>query len=247
MAMSNERETRKETGFWGEEKEVIYENGQKVAEVKSEERGGFLGMGTESVKVEYNTDGEEVSHTKQEERGGFFGIGAEEVQVRYNTQGEEIGQLRIEEKSNFLGIPHHERVEYDANGNEVSQSSWEKRGGFLGIGAERVKVTRYKDDNTSSIVVDSCESNSNGGYSGSNTRNSFNFLTNIFSGIFAGIVALAIPLVISYTSLFIVDWILTNKPSDSLFEVLFFVLVGLFCWVLAIPAMIIDTIISHFF
>jgi hypothetical protein len=76
--MTHEREVRKETDFWGNEKEIIYENGEKVGEIKSEERGGFLGIGSESVKVEYNTHGEEVGFTKPEERGGFFGIGAEE-------------------------------------------------------------------------------------------------------------------------------------------------------------------------
>jgi uncharacterized protein YraI len=153
--MADEREIRKETGFWGGEKEVIYENGQKVGEIKSEERGGFFGIGGDTVKVEYNTNGDEVGYTKQEERGGFFGIGTEKVHVRYDAHGEEVGQSRVEEKGGFLGIgAHHVRIEYDTDGNEVSQSNWEKRGGFLGIGEERVRVTRYKDGKPPTVVVD---------------------------------------------------------------------------------------------
>lgn len=142
--MSDEREVRKETDFWGNEKEVIYENDRKVGEVKTEERGGFLGFGSESVKVEYDNSGHEVSHSKQEERGGFLGIGAEQVEVRYDNTDIEIGHSRVEERGGFFGFGgHHVRVEYDNDQNEISQTNAERRGDFLGIGGERVRVTRY--------------------------------------------------------------------------------------------------------
>jgi hypothetical protein len=148
--MSEEREVRKETDFWGNEKEVIYENNQKVGEVRTEERGGFLGIGAETVKVEYDNSGSETSYTRIEERGGFLGIGSEETQVRYDSSNQEIGQSRVEARGGFLGMGgHHVRVEYDANGNEVSQTNTELRGDFLGFGGDRRRVTRY---NTAAVA-----------------------------------------------------------------------------------------------
>ena len=150
--MSEEREVRKETDFWGNEKEVIYENDRKVGEVKTEERSGFFGIGGESVKVEYDTSGSEVSYSKQEERGGFLGIGAEQVEVRYDSSNKEIGHSRVEERGGFFGIGgHHARVEYDNDQNEISQTNTERRGHFLGIGGERVRVTRYSKTDANDI------------------------------------------------------------------------------------------------
>lgn len=147
--MSEEREVRIETDFWGNEKEVIYESGEKVGEYKFEDRGGVFGIGGERVKVEVNTHGDEVGYTRQEERGGFFGIGAENVEVKYNSRNEEVGYSRVEERGGFLGIgTHHKRVGYDTKDNEVSQTNWEKRGGFLGIGQESIRVTHFNNNAT---------------------------------------------------------------------------------------------------
>jgi hypothetical protein len=140
--MAQEREIRKETSFFGTEKEVIYEDGNRVGEVKTEERGGFFGIGSETVKVEY-IGGKETGYSKEEERGGFFGIGSEKVQVQYGKDDNEVGHSRIEERGGFLGLgADHVRVGYDTEGNEVSQTTWENRHGVFGIGGERVKVTR---------------------------------------------------------------------------------------------------------
>ena len=172
--MSREREVHKEKDFWGNEKEVIYEGGEKVGEFRSEERGGFFGIGTETVKVQYNTDNEEVAYTKQEERGGFLGIGAENVEVRYNTQDEVEGYYRVEETGGFLGLgTHHVRVGYDTEGNKVSQTNWEKRGDFLGYGGERVRVTRFGADQSADCIYGD-NVNSGGSDSSVKSRNTSN-------------------------------------------------------------------------
>lgn len=148
--MTDEREVKKETDFWGNEKEVIYEDGRKVGEYRLEERGGFMGMGTRTEKVEYNSDGDEVGYSRQEERGGFMGMGTENKDVHYNTDDEEIGHSQVEERGGFMGMgTHHVSVEYDHDGNEVSQSNWERRGTLLGMGGERVRVTRSADGSAS--------------------------------------------------------------------------------------------------
>ena len=144
--MSDEQEIRKETDFWGNEKEVIYQDGKKIGEIRIEDRGGFLGIGTESTKVEYDSTGNEVSHTTREERGGFCGIGTREVSVKRDVDGEEISTLEVEERGGFCGIgSHHVRAERDTNGDLVSESNHERRGDFLGFGGERVRVVKVKE------------------------------------------------------------------------------------------------------
>src|SRR5687768_15902085 len=119
--MPREREVRKETDFWGQEKEVVYEGNERVGEVRTEQRGGFLGIGSETVRVEIDRDGNEASYAKQETRGGFMGIGAEPLEVRYDPSDEEVGHARVEERGGFLGVgSHHVRVEYDTGGRELS-------------------------------------------------------------------------------------------------------------------------------
>lgn len=141
-----ERVTRRETDFWGRPRDVVYENGTKVGEARTEERGGFLGIGAETVKVEYDTDGNEVSVTRREERGGFLGIGARDVEVHY-ADGRETGQTNVEERGGLLGIGARPvGVTRNNEGDEVAQTEWEERGGILGIGAERVKATRKADE-----------------------------------------------------------------------------------------------------
>jgi len=142
---SGQRITRRERDFWGNEKEVIYQGGRKVGELRTESRGGILGLGAEQVKVEYDRAGKEAT-IRQEKRGGILGLGAEDVQVRYDSDGKEVSHSRIEERGGILGMgAEHVRVEYDKDGNEISQTKWEDRGGVLGIGADRVKVTRDND------------------------------------------------------------------------------------------------------
>jgi len=145
--MPNERETRKSRDLWGNEREEVYENGRKVGEIKSESRGGLLGLGGEQVRVEYDTNGNERTFTREENRGGILGIGAELTEVRHDSSGEEIGSSRVEERGGLLGIgAHHVRVERDTSGNEVSQSNHERRGNFLGMGGARVRITRFSED-----------------------------------------------------------------------------------------------------
>jgi hypothetical protein len=145
--MTGERETRTQTDIWGTEHEYIYEDGERVGEYKNEDRGGFLGIGTERQRVEYDSDHEEVGYSRAEKRGGFLGIGAEDVEANYDGRGERAGYSRVEERGGFLGIgSHHARIGYAEDGCEISSTQTESRGGFLGIGERRVRVTRYEDD-----------------------------------------------------------------------------------------------------
>jgi len=147
--MTDEREVRKETDFWGNEREVVYENDKRVGEITTEERGGIFGFFSEPVEVERDNDGKEVSYTKNEERGGFFGFGAQETQVRYDPDDRELGQSRVEERGGFLGeFTHHVRVERDNAGEEVSQTHTERRGTFFGFGGDRRRVTTFSAPRT---------------------------------------------------------------------------------------------------
>lgn len=171
--MTEEREVRKETDFWGNEKEVIYEDNCKVGEIRTEARGGFFGIGAEPVKVEYDNSGQEVSYSKQEERGGIFGIGAEQVEVRYDNSDKEIIHSRIEERGGLLGIgAHHKRVEYDNDLNEISQTNTERRGDFLGIGGERIRVTRYSRNDVNEAMRGIDTTKQSGGTDSSSTGRS---------------------------------------------------------------------------
>jgi hypothetical protein len=144
--MASERETRTETDFWGNEHQYIYENGKRVGEYKIEDRGGFLGIGDESQKVEYDSDDKEVGYSRQERRGGFLGIGDEEVEAGYERDGRRSGYSRVEERGGILGIgSHHARIGYDEDGNEVSSTQRERRGGILGVGERHARVTSYTE------------------------------------------------------------------------------------------------------
>ncbi|MDB5694396.1 MAG: hypothetical protein JWO81_3459 [Alphaproteobacteria bacterium] len=149
--MARERETRTERDFWGNEHEYIYEDGKRVGEHKIESRGGFLGIGDEPQKVEYDLDGNERGYSRKERQGGFLGIGEEEVEANYDDNRRRAGYSRVEQRGGFLGIgTHHARIGYDEDGNEVSSTQSARRGGFLGIGERRARVTRYpnEDDET---------------------------------------------------------------------------------------------------
>ncbi|AXS39801.1 hypothetical protein [Breoghania sp. L-A4] len=168
--MSDERVTKKEKDFWGNEREVVYENDRKVGEIRSEERGGFFGFGAETVRVERDTSGNEVGYSKTEERGGFFGFGAEPTQVNYDTSDNETGTSRVEERGGFFGLgTEHVRVHRDKDGNEEAVSKWEDRGGAFGFGAERVRVTRLSGNQGAQrgkVGVADGYSGSSGGYGG---------------------------------------------------------------------------------
>lgn len=155
----SEREIKKETDFWGNEKNIVYEDGERVGEIKEETRGSFLGFGGEKVQVEYDNDGEEVAHYKDEERGGFLGFGGETVEVKYSPDGEEESTTKEEIRGSFLGFGGEKvDVEYDSEtGDEISQSKYEKKGGFLGFGGEWVRVTRREESEQSESDVESIE------------------------------------------------------------------------------------------
>lgn len=147
--MGKERETRTEPDIWGNSHEYIYEDGKRVGEYKNEERGGFLGIGGERQRVEYDADRKEVGYSRTERRGGILGIGGEDVEANYDSFGQRSGFSRVEERGGFLGIgTHHERIGYDEGDNEVSSTHWERRGGFLGIGERRARVTRYRREDS---------------------------------------------------------------------------------------------------
>lgn len=141
--MGDEQETRKETDFWGNEKEVVYKNGERTGEIHTEERGGFFGLGAETVRVETDNSGKETSYSKTESRGGVFGVGGEPTEVYYTPEGKETGTSRVEERGGIFGVgSEHIRIERNVDGEEIGQTRWEKRRGFLGLGGEWVKVAR---------------------------------------------------------------------------------------------------------
>lgn len=144
--MSREREVRTEKGFWGNEREIIYEDGQRVGDYRLEERGGIGGWGGETVKSEYNNTGDRVGYTRKEQQGGILGFLTTDVEVGYNIDGKKLGYSKVEERGGIAGmLTHHERVGYDTDGKETSSTHSEKRGGLLGVGSTRTRVTRYSD------------------------------------------------------------------------------------------------------
>lgn len=112
--------TKKETDFWGNEKEVIYENGTKIGETRFRET--WLG---EKVQDHYGASGNKVGETKKHE--GLFSSEAR----HYNTSGEIIGSTK--DDITFFGnnIQRH----FNTRGEEVGRSHYEQ--GFLG-GSKKV-------------------------------------------------------------------------------------------------------------
>lgn len=144
--MAKDREIRTEPSSWPWEsdREVIYEDGNRVGEFRTEERGAFLFFPGESVRVEYNNAGTEVAYERTESRGGFVGIGEHDVSVRYDaTTKKEIGYSQVETRGGVVGIAsHHVRVGYEPDGAEVSQTRSEVRGGLFGLFGARRRVTK---------------------------------------------------------------------------------------------------------
>ena len=120
--MSVGKEIRKETDWLGNEKEVVYENNEKVGEIRNE----TTFWGTE-VKREYNPDGERVSETRHEQT--FFGT---PVDRTYNPDGERISETRHEQT--FFGTPVDRT--YDTDDDLLSETKRETT--FWGTPVKRV-------------------------------------------------------------------------------------------------------------
>jgi len=259
--MSKDREIKTETNWIGEEKQVIYEDGQKVGEVRSEDRGGLFGIGAERVDVEHRNDRSEVSYSKSEDRGGLLGIGAEETRVTYDSNtDQEIEASRVEERGGLFGIcSHHVRVGRDSDGNEISQTNHENRGGFLGIGAERVQVRRDTSNTSDQQTTPKSDIRSGSSYSPQTSRNDNNASNGRLSASISrsGIISLAIGVGIVLAVLFagqilmVVGSYLTGLPhaADGFFEALLLLpmgLIGLLVWaagyLMSLPLFLIEHI-----
>ena len=139
--------TKKETDFWGNEKEVHYEDGKKVGETKFRET--FWGN---KVQDHYDTSGNKIGETRKEE--GFFSNKA----VHYDSNKNKIGYTK--DDKTFFGdkIQRH----YDKSGKQVGKSHYEE--GFFG-GRKKVHEGEYlksrrDEDTTSSSYGSFSESSS---------------------------------------------------------------------------------------
>lgn len=123
------REIRKETDWWGDEKEVIYEDNHRVGEIRTEETWGGFGP---TVQRTYDTDGERISETRSEETWGGFGP---TVQRTYDTDGKRISETRTEETWGGIG-PTVQRT-YDTDGERISEIRREETWGGFGPTVKR--------------------------------------------------------------------------------------------------------------
>lgn len=124
--------TKKETDFWGNEKEVHYDdNNKKVGETKYRET--FFGN---KVQDHYNTDGEKVGETRKEE--GLFSDRA----AHYDREGNRTGYTK--DDSTLFGdkIQRH----HDIDGKQVGKSHYEDR---LFSGKRKVHKGEYFKGSTS--------------------------------------------------------------------------------------------------
>lgn len=256
--MKEEREVRKETGWLGNEIEVIYENGRRVGEVRTEEHGGFLGMGAHDVRVEFDNDMQVTSYVEREVRGGSLGIGTEEHEIRRDSSGVEIGHSRVESKGGLLGMgEHHVRVEYDNEHREISQSSFEKRGGLLGVGSESVRVTRHSGPESthgfgssrSSIDHGSGQFDSRGRVTEVTKESNFSYLSidsiQLPKPMRRAAVILA-PFLFSFACLEISEH-LQNNPPRTLVGILILLLFAIPLTLCSIPALIITIVVKSLF
>ena len=117
--------TKKETDFWGNEKEVHYEDGKKVGETRFRET--FWGN---KVQDHYDASGNKIGETRKEE--GLFGDKA----VHYDADKNKIGYTK--DDKTFFGnkIQRH----YDKSGKQVGKSHYEE--GIFG-GHKKVHEGRY--------------------------------------------------------------------------------------------------------
>ena len=144
------KEIRKEKDWLGREKEVIYEDKEKIGEIREEKT--FWGK---SVKREYNAGGEQVSETKPEhtwtgkpvdrtysadtgerlsETRHERTLSGKLVDTTYNDSGELISETRRERT--FFGTPVKRVYEKGRPGIETrastSQSSYSSDAGYSG-------------------------------------------------------------------------------------------------------------------
>lgn len=119
------KSTKKETDFWGNEKEVHYEDGNKVGETKYRET--FWGN---KVQDHYDSSGNKTGETRREE--GIFSDKA----VHYDSEGEKTGYTKNDETLFGSKIQRH----YDTSGHQVGKSHYEE--GFLG-GHKKVHDGEY--------------------------------------------------------------------------------------------------------
>jgi len=90
-------EIRKEKDWWGDEKEVIYEDGHKVGETRNQET--LAGFGP-TVKRTYDNDGKRLIETRREETLGGFGPTVERT---CDTKGRRISETRREQTLGGFG------------------------------------------------------------------------------------------------------------------------------------------------
>ncbi len=252
--MSKDKEVITETNWLGEEKKVIYEDGERVGEIRTEQRGGLFGIGSETVDVKYNNDGDDVSYTRKEERRGLFGIGENKTDVTYDTlSGKEIEHSRVEERGGFFGLgSNHTRVGYDKDGNEVSQTNYERRGGFLGFGGARVKVTRYHNKESGFITEQNSNSSGNSTYLKSLPSN---VTTQLAPSVKALLKPILFLIIISITGQLLLLISKTGDPySDfarllGFFEILLFIPWGIICIFLSLLGFLLSIplfLLEHF-
>lgn len=162
--------TKKETDFWGNEKEVHYEDGKKVGETKFWET--FWGN---KVQDHYDASGNKTGETRREK--GFFGDKA----VHYDSDENKVGYSK--DDTTFFGdkIQRH----YDTTGHQVGKTHYEE--GFFG-GHRKVHEGEYFKSGASEAESSSSYSGGGGGYSGgSSSSSSLGFGTFIFIIVYIGL------------------------------------------------------------
>ena len=125
---SEKQYSRKESDFWGNKREVHYEDGEKVGVTKFKKT--FWGK---TVQEHYDASGQKVGETKKEE--GFFSDKA----VHYNSKGEKEGYSQ--DGATIIGekIQRH----YDKSGKKVGKSHHEEE--LLGGSRKVHEGTYFKD------------------------------------------------------------------------------------------------------
>jgi hypothetical protein len=109
------KEIKNETNFWGETKQVVYEDGDRIGEVRKETT--WLGETRQGV---YTPDGERVATI--EPRTDIWGDSYERIA---DTSGTKIGEVTNE--TSFFGEPYRKVV--DASGSTIAKIR-PTRGGY---------------------------------------------------------------------------------------------------------------------
>jgi len=104
------KEIRTESSWLSGDIQVVYENGERVGEIRTEQEDvGFLGVSTREVDVTYDNDGNKVAITRHEEdvsAGAFF---TEKVDRTYNPSGDVISETRHRENDSIFPFYSNER------------------------------------------------------------------------------------------------------------------------------------------